>query len=223
MSSLTKENLVDSDIDPDARAENWITVQQDQLMVTHTQLVPSNSIASQTAFSRIEDEVIYLTGPLSEAVVFGKSYPLPRQQAFYGDTGISYSFAGVTVEAQPWTPILEHLRHLVEVAAKTTFNSVFVNRYATGLNYIGEHRDSDRQLDPKAPIASLTFGVCRDFYFKHTHYRKGHSSRPIVNIKLQDGMLMLIHPPTNTFWKHALPVRKRCKAPRINLTFRKMV
>lgn len=32
-----------------------------------------------------------------------------------------------------------------------------------------------------------------------------------------------MNPPTNTHWYHSLPVRKKILAPRVNLTFRKIL
>jgi alkylated DNA repair dioxygenase AlkB len=45
-------------------------------------------------------------------------------------------------------------------------------RYRNGRDYIAEHRDDERELDPVVPIASLTLGQARDFVFKHKDARK---------------------------------------------------
>lgn len=105
-------------------------------------------------------------------------------------------------------------------------------RYATGLDYAGEHRDDEKELDADAPIASLSLGAARDFYFKHGSARGGRKNNnpakgekaapPRVNLVLEDGMLLLMNPPTNKFWWHGLPVRKKCQEVRINLTFRRL-
>lgn len=128
--------------------------------------------------------------------------------------------------AKPWTPVLQLLRDRVQKASGWNFNFVLVNRYANGQDRIGEHRDAERELDLAAPIASLSFGAQRDFYFKHGDCRKkgrDKSSEPIVTVSLDDSMLLLMNPPTNQFWYHGLPPRKTCKDPRINLTFRKVL
>lgn len=36
---------------------------------------------------------------------------------------------------------------------------------------MGEHKDDERELDPKTPIASLSLGQPRDFYFRHQDAR----------------------------------------------------
>lgn len=39
-------------------------------------------------------------------------------------------------------------------------------------------------------------------------------------LKLADGDLLVMGPPTQRHWQHALPRRLRVHAPRLNLTFR---
>lgn len=43
-----------------------------------------------------------------------------------------------------------------------------------------------------------------------------------IDITLKDGSLLIMKGETQCFWKHQLPVTKRVKEPRINLTFRQM-
>jgi hypothetical protein len=54
-------------------------------------------------------------------------------------------------------------------------------RYRDGRDYIAEHRDDERELDPAAPIASLSLGCARDFVFRHRDARKrGPQKREIL-------------------------------------------
>ena len=36
---------------------------------------------------------------------------------------------------------------------------------------MGEHKDDEKELDPDVPIASISLGQARDFYFKHQDAR----------------------------------------------------
>ncbi|KAL2091772.1 hypothetical protein ACEWY4_011570 [Coilia grayii] len=177
-------------------------------------------------FNELEKEVEYFTGDQAKVQVFGKSYSVPRKQATYGDEGLVYSFSGVCLLARPWTPTLENIRDAVTKATGHTFNFVLINRYKDGLDHIGEHRDDERELDPACPIASVSLGAPRDFLFRHRRSRGGASGKdgpPPVKLELAHGSLLLMNAPTNTHWYHSLPVRKRCNAPRINLTFRRIL
>lgn len=92
------------------------------------------------------------------------------------------------------------------------------------MDHMGEHRDDEKDLVQKAPIASLSFGQVRDFIFKHKDSRGKDSTRKInpVKLELEHGSALLMEWPTNQFWYHSLPVRKKAPNIRINLTFRNM-
>ena len=101
----------------------------------------------------------------------------------------------------------------------TISHRLFCPRYKDGMDKMGFHKDDEKELCRETPIASLTLGAERDFVFKHED-----KAAKIVDEKLllQDGLLLLMHAPTNRFWYHAIPQRKACKIPRINLTFRQI-
>lgn len=98
-------------------------------------------------------------------------------------------------------------------------------RYKDGSDHMGEHRDDEKDLTPGYPIASLTLGQPRDFIFKHADARGKNAKRNIepVKIVLEHGSLLMMKHPTNTYWYHSLPQRKKLSNVRINMTFRKMV
>ncbi|KAJ8379368.1 hypothetical protein SKAU_G00001460 [Synaphobranchus kaupii] len=176
-------------------------------------------------FNELEEEVEYFTGEKAQIRVFGKHYSVPRKQATYGDPGLMYSFSGVHLLARPWTPTLDYIRDAVTKATGRTFNFVLVNRYKDGSDHIGEHRDDEKELDPGFPIASVSLGAARDFVFRHREARGRKPRRHIdpVKLELAPGSLLLMNQPTNTYWYHSLPARKRVLTPRINLTFRCIV
>ena len=155
----------------------------------------------------------------------GIEYPIPRQQTAFGDDGLSYTFSGVTIPALPWSPTVMKLREGVQKVTKHSFNFALVNRYRNGLDHMGEHQDNERDLCSESPIVSLTFGQERDFVFRHKDSRgRAAKRKDIAPVKLclAHGSLLVMNPPTNTEWYHALPIRKKAPMPRINITFRAM-
>ncbi|XP_027890367.1 DNA oxidative demethylase ALKBH2 [Xiphophorus couchianus] len=176
-------------------------------------------------FRQLEEEVVYSTGEEAKVQVFGKVYNIPRKQATYGNAGLAYTYSGVRRLASPWTPTLEYIRNAVTDTTGQKFNFVLINRYKDGQDHMGEHRDDEKELDPSCPIASVSLGAARDFVFRHRDARGKRSSRQIdpVKLELAHGSLLLMNPPTNTFWYHSLPVRKKVLSPRINLTFRRIL
>ena len=169
-------------------------------------------------FDQLESEIEYFTGHLAQVKIFGKSHQIPRQQSAYGDPGLTYRYSGTTVPAMQWTTTLARLRDLVEEKTGVRYNFVLVNRYKDGEDKMGDHKDDEKELVKDAAIASLTLGAERDFVFKHQDRK--NNKKENVKLVLKDGMLLLMNPPTNTFWYHGLPPRKSCHQPRINLTFR---
>ncbi|XP_051279130.1 DNA oxidative demethylase ALKBH2-like [Dicentrarchus labrax] len=174
---------------------------------------------------QLEEEVVYSTGEEAKVQIFGKVYDIPRKQATHGDAGLTYTYSGVARLACPWTPTLEYIRDAVTKATGQTFNFVLVNRYKDGRDHMGEHRDDEKELDPLCPIASVSLGAPRDFVFRHRDTRGKRTRRQIEPVKLElaHGSLLLMNSPTNTFWYHGLPVRKKISLPRVNLTFRRIL
>ena len=144
--------------------------------------------------------------------VYGQRYLIPRLQAWYGEH--DYRYSGESLSAQPMTELLTQLMGDCEQQAESSFNSVLVNYYRDGRDRMGWHSDDEHELGSQPVIASLSLGACRDFDLKHKE------SGEKLRIALSDGSLLVMAGATQHFWRHALPQRLRCKAPRLNLTFR---
>ncbi|KAG9339557.1 hypothetical protein JZ751_023448 [Albula glossodonta] len=201
----------------------WRKIEAEGLDLDYAQLFSKDE--ADRLFKQLEEEVEYFTGEKAQVKVFGKLYSVPRKQATYGEPGLMYSFSGVHLLARPWTPTLEHIRNTVTSATGRSFNFVLVNRYKDGHDHMGEHRDDEKELDPGCPIASVSLGAARDFVFRHRDARGPKQRRHIEPVKLElaHGSLLLMNQPTNTYWYHSLPARKKILTPRINLTFRLII
>uniref|UniRef100_A0A8C2T459 DNA oxidative demethylase ALKBH2 n=1 Tax=Coturnix japonica TaxID=93934 RepID=A0A8C2T459_COTJA len=173
-------------------------------------------------YQQLEKEVEYFEG---KGRMFGKWHQIPRKQVTYGDPELTYTYSGVTFSPKPWIPVLNHIRDRLVLETGHAFNFVVINRYKDGEDHIGEHRDDEKELVPRSPIASVTFGACRDFVFRHCDSRGKNATRHIkpIRLQLEHGSLLMMKYPTNVYWYHSLPIRRRVLAPRINLTFRKMM
>ena len=99
--------------------------------------------------------------------VFGKQVLLPRFIAFYGDEGVSYNYLGVTMEALPWTDVLQRIKQHIEVKFDVEFNSCTLSHYRNGADHVGWHRDNSKNLGQYPFIASVSFGASRIFQFRH--------------------------------------------------------
>ena len=63
----------------------------------------------------------------------------------------------------------------------------------------------------------VTFGAPRDLKFKPTR-----NNEDCFSLTLHDGQMIFMHEPTQKNWKHAVPKRRKCKAPCVSLSFRKV-
>lgn len=152
-----------------------------------------------------------------DIVLFGKKVNIPRLQAWYGDNQLSYRYSNMTLTAQPWTTQLLALKARVSDYCQLDFNAVLANLYRSEKDSVSWHSDDEPEFGAMPNIASLSFGAAREFQLKHkvTGIKK--------NMMLHSGSLLVMRGKTQDYWQHCLPKRHRAIAPRINLTFRKII
>jgi len=164
---------------------------------------------------RLEAEVPWRQ---EQITVWGRTHPLPRLTCWMGDPGCSYTYSGVINAITAWTPEVQRLRQLVEQQVGWQFNSLLLNLYRHGRDKLDWHADNEPELDPAAPIASLSLGVCRSFRLRPCH--TGRTPADTLCFELGQGDLLVMDPPTQVHWQHQVPQRLRQSDPRLNLTFR---
>ncbi|NJM67051.1 MAG: alpha-ketoglutarate-dependent dioxygenase AlkB [Acaryochloris sp. RU_4_1] len=166
---------------------------------------------SQNYFNRLKTACCWQT---EEVQVFGKWHKLRRQTAWYGTA--DYRYAGQIKTAQPWLPVLREIKTQVEALTQDSYSGVLLNYYPDGLAGMGWHADNERDLATNAAIASVSFGATRRFDLRH---QDGET----LSINLEDGSILIMAGEFQEYWKHQLPIQRKVKAPRINLTFRVMM
>lgn len=150
--------------------------------------------------------------------LYGRRHPVPRLTSWMADPGCSYRYSGIDHSPAPFTPAADHLRvELQQALGGVRFNSLLLNLYRHGHDRMGWHADDEPELDPAAPIASLSLGASRDLRFRP---RPGTPAQPPLTLRLDDGDLLLMEAPSQRHWQHGLPSRTRVQRQRLNLTFR---
>jgi alpha-ketoglutarate-dependent dioxygenase alkB family protein 2 len=171
-------------------------------------------------FQALESEIEYLQDPFNKVSIFGRQYVIPRQHVAFGDSEqLTYRYSNLELPTKVWTPLLQNVCDYVSKIADCDFNYLLINRYKDGNDTVGFHSDDEIGLDGSAPIACLSLGCTRQFEFKHATNPAGKG----FVIPLHPGSLLVMHPPTQTFYKHSLPRSPRVRETRISLTFRKML
>ena len=164
-------------------------------------------------FATLRDEIPWRQDTLR---MFGKVHPVPRLHQWMADPGLSYRWSGLTMAPVPWIPTVAQIRDQVSARVGVDFNSVLANLYRDGQDTVGWHADDEPELGPTPTIASISLGATRDFQLRH----RSRKDLNTVTLALPPGSLLVMEPPTQAHWHHALPRRKRVGEPRINLTFR---
>jgi alkylated DNA repair dioxygenase AlkB len=152
-----------------------------------------------------------------EAIIMGKLIVTKRKVAWYGEKAFEYTYSRKTKLALPFTSELLALKKTVEQTTNETYNSCLLNLYHNGSEGMAWHSDGEKDLKKNGAIASLSFGAERKFAFKH----KGTQQK--VELKLEQGSLLVMKGETQTHWLHRLPPTTQIHQPRINLTFRTIV
>jgi len=174
--------------------------------------------AAENLLTELMNTVAWRQEPIK---LFGKEVLQPRLTAWHGDPAARYSYSGLALEPEPWTPALQQLRQQVEAASNARFNSVLLNLYRTGQDSMGWHADGEPELGPEPVIASVSLGATRRFRLRPRDAQR--LTHEPVSLELASGSLLLMRGPTQHHWLHAVPKTARPTAPRLNLTFRLIV
>jgi len=147
--------------------------------------------------------------------MYGKEIYLPRFSAWYGDQDKTYSYSGIDLKPNKWNKGLLYIKEKIETFANTKFNSVLMNWYRDGNDYINWHSDAEKELGKNPVIGSVNFGATRRFLIRN-YYDKSIK----LEFPLKHGTLLIMSGALQHFWQHSVPKEKKVKGNRINLTFR---
>jgi alkylated DNA repair dioxygenase AlkB len=151
-----------------------------------------------------------------EIKMYGKTYPVPRQTAWYGYEGFNYKYSGIMCNPDPWSKELLEIKKVIEhFIPGEDFNSVLLNLYRDGTDKVSWHADDEPELGINPTIASVSLGAERRFDLKH----KTEPDQKL-QIELTSGSLIVMKGPLQHHWLHQIPAQKKVLTPRINLTFR---
>ena len=162
-------------------------------------------------FNQLLNEIAWQSGEIS---LFGKTFPVPRLEAFYADDNKSYGYSGKRLKTMPFNPILLRIKEKIEAQSNFKFNSVLCNLYRDGNDSNGWHADNERELGQQPIIASVSLGCMRIFEMKH------NQTNQKLRFELNSGSLLILGGETQHYWKHQIAKKKSITTPRINLTFR---
>ena len=150
--------------------------------------------------------------------MYGKTIPLPRISAWYGDSDRPYTYSGITLQPKPWNAMLLWIRQQIEQASGAHFNSVLLNWYRSGEDHISWHTDAEPELGINPVIASVNFGASRRFLLRR---RDDHQQK--IELPLHHGTLLVMSGALQHHWQHSVPKQAKITQSRINMTFRQIL
>ncbi len=152
----------------------------------------------------------------------GKTGFTKRSSVAFGEKDLTYTYSNRTTTARAWeeSPILFQLKKDLEEKLSKKFNYVLINEYPDGEAGIHWHSDDEADMAKGSLIASISLGEPRDFQVRAKDKQK---RKEIKKLELAHGSLFLMNMDMQRHYLHCLPVRKRIKKPRYNLTFRNIV
>ncbi|GGX79551.1 alpha-ketoglutarate-dependent dioxygenase AlkB [Litchfieldella qijiaojingensis] len=172
--------------------------------------------AGMELLRRLDDELSWQRPSLR---LYGRDHPVPRQQVWMGDPNARYRYSGQVFHPTAWHPAVEALCRRIEALLEehgtpARFNSVLLNRYASGEERLGWHSDDEPALGPDPVIAAVSLGAERPLRMR---WRDRHA--PAFNLWLPHDSLLVMGPGTQRHLQHAL-LPRRLPGLRISLTFR---
>ncbi len=163
---------------------------------------------------KLEEEINWKQEPIK---IFGKAVMQPRLTAWCSNNNRSYSYSGITMQAQPFSEGLMQIKLKVDTLCEVAFSNALLNWYRDGNDSMGWHRDNEKELGKNPTIASVSFGASRKFEFRN--YANKKLKQTLI---LPSGSVLIMKGETQQYWEHQLPKSTSILSPRINITFRLM-
>ena len=158
-------------------------------------------------FARCRDD---LDWQVESFPIFGRTLAVPRLVTWAGEAALDYRYAGRSHVARGWPAWLAPVALRIGDAFGQTFNHVLLNRYRSGNDYMGWHRDDEKGV--RGPVAVLSLGVTRTLRVRLS------PAGPVRSIALESGSLLRLEGHR----KHTLVREPRLEGERISLSFRQL-
>lgn len=150
-----------------------------------------------------------------EIVVYGKVVRQQRDVGFFSNVVAGYTYSHKFMPSQKLPEWLLDILNDVNQVLGTDFNSVLINYYEDGSQYIGSHADDEPTLDLTPGVASISFGASRKFRIRNKQ------KEIVVDLPLNDGDLVHMAGKFQEEFKHEIPKELKISQWRYSLTFRK--
>ncbi len=145
-----------------------------------------------------------------------------RNVGFFSDTVRSYKYSGRDHNAHRMTYMLSSILQQVNLLLNSDFNSILINKYKDGNDYISAHSDDEKTIDQTHGVISISTGASRIF-----RIRDKATKEIAADIVTKNNVILQMCarlPDGTSFQKkytHEVPKNNSIAEPRYSLTFRK--
>ena len=142
--------------------------------------------------------------------IFGRTRNVPRLISWAADAGLDYRYAGRSHPGTGWPTWLAQVRDRLHDHVGYACNHVLLNRYRSGTDHMGWHRDDERGVE--GDILVLSLGAPRTLRWRHLAHGASHA------LQLEHGSLLRL----DGRLQHRLLAAPGQTLQRISLTFRQL-
>ncbi len=133
---------------------------------------------------------------------------------FGNENDFEYTYSRLTLKAVKYPENMNNLKLKLEDYLEQKLPICLANVYNDGQHYISPHSDDEKDLGSLPLIVSISLGAERDFVLQN----KINKSKQII--RLENNSLLVMAGETQKHYIHSIPIDKKCKEMRVNLTFR---
>ena len=147
-------------------------------------------------------------------IVWNKQVNQQRDVGFFSDKSIGYHYSNQLAKSKPMTINLDLLLDLTNEMFGANFNGILINRYSSGMEYIGPHSDDEKNLDASGVIA-ISYGGERTF-----RIRDKKTKEIVQDIQIKNLDIIHMGGDFQKEFTHEIPVTKKQVDQRYSFTFR---
>lgn len=135
--------------------------------------------------------------------------------------GLQYRYSGTSIASQVWPDWMADLCAEVNAETGTSFNSVLINYYRDGRDYISAHSDDERMLGDNNAVAAIALGPGawqRPLVFRPRQGCVGNA----IEVEMPPGALLVMAGNTQKNYTHEM-LKQQGVMPRMSFTFRSIL
>lgn len=153
-----------------------------------------------------------------EIRVYGKVCHQQRSVGFFSNDTKGYYYSHKLTASKPMTASLCELLSFINTYFGAEFNSILVNKYESGEEYISAHADDEAGLDQSVGVVCLSVGATRNL-----RIRDKATKKIVANVPTKGDEMLQMWGDFQSKYTHEVTKEASVRGSRISFTFRKIV